>query len=67
MIKMETAMELQPVVYEGIRVLTTQQLAESYETTNKVISKNFNYNKQYYQAYLLRNTYETEDNPTWLS
>lgn len=49
MIKMETAMELQPVEYEGIRVLTTQQLAESYETTNKVISNNFNNNKNYYQ------------------
>ena len=41
--------ELQPVEYDHIRVLTTQQLAESYETTNKVISNNFNNNKNYYQ------------------
>lgn len=35
--------------FKDIRVLTTQQLAESYETTDKVISNNFNNNKSRYQ------------------
>lgn len=45
MIKMETAMELQPVEYEGIRVLTTQQLAECYGTDTDNIKQNFKRNK----------------------
>lgn len=32
----------------GIRVLTTQQLAEAYGTTKQIISYNFNYNKSRY-------------------
>ena len=35
--------------FKDIRVLTTQQLAEQYETTEKVISNNFNNNKERYQ------------------
>lgn len=35
--------------FKDIRVLTTQQLAESYETTDKVISNNFNNNKSRYR------------------
>ena len=38
-------MELQPVEYEGVRVLTTQQLAECYGTTSNSIKLNFNRNK----------------------
>jgi len=32
--------------YKGIRVLTTQQIAEAYETTTDTITKNFNRNKK---------------------
>lgn len=35
--------------YKDIRVLTTQQIAEAYETTDKVISNNFNNNKDRYK------------------
>ena len=35
--------------FKDIRVLTMQQLAESYETSEKVISNNFNNNKERYQ------------------
>lgn len=35
--------------FRSIRVLTTQQLAESYETDSKMISNNFNRNKDRYQ------------------
>jgi hypothetical protein len=35
--------------YKDIRVLTTQQLADQYETNEKVISNNFNRNKERYQ------------------
>jgi ORF6N domain./ORF6C domain. len=35
--------------HQGTRVLTTQQLAEVYETTDKMISNNFNNNKARYQ------------------
>ncbi|MGN0348205.1 MAG: ORF6N domain-containing protein [Roseburia sp.] len=34
--------------YRGIRVLTTQQIAEAYETDAKVISNNYNRNKDRY-------------------
>lgn len=34
--------------YKEIRVLTTQQIADAYGTTEKVISKNFNNNKDRY-------------------
>lgn len=36
--------------YKNIRVLTTQQIAEAYETDSKVISKNFERNKERYVA-----------------
>jgi len=35
--------------FKGLRVLTTQQLAESYETDIKMISNNFTRNKERYQ------------------
>lgn len=41
--------ELQIIEYEGNRVLTTQQIAEAYGTDNKVISYNFNNNKERYK------------------
>lgn len=34
--------------YKNIRVLTTQQIAEAYGTEPKVISYNFNHNKERY-------------------
>lgn len=40
--------ELQIIEYKNQRVLLTSQLAESYGTTNKVISNNFNNNKGRY-------------------
>ncbi|MGK5510499.1 ORF6C domain-containing protein [Brevibacillus formosus] len=40
---------LQVLDYEGQRVLTTAQLAESYGTDSERIQKNFNYNKERYQ------------------
>lgn len=40
--------ELQIVEYEGIRVLTSRQIAEMYGTDSKTISKNFNRNKDRY-------------------
>ena len=40
--------ELQIVEYNNIRVLTTQQVAEAYGTDRKVISNNFNRNKDRY-------------------
>ncbi len=36
------------VVYSGIRVLTTRQVAKAYEVTTKKISNNFNANKKRY-------------------
>ncbi|AYB47165.1 ORF6N domain-containing protein [Paenibacillus lautus] len=42
--------QLQPIEYQGQRVLTTAQLAESYGTTADKISYNFNYNESRYQA-----------------
>lgn len=36
------------VELKGIRVLTTRQLAQAYETTRQIISNNFNYNKHRY-------------------
>lgn len=39
---------LTPIENEGKRVLTTAQLAESYGTDSKVISYNFNHNKERY-------------------
>ena len=41
--------ELKIITYQNQRILTTQQLAESYDTTQKVISNNFNNNKSRYQ------------------
>ena len=40
--------ELTVTEYKNIRVLTTQQIAEAYETDAKVISYNFNHNKERY-------------------
>ena len=40
--------KITPIEQEGQRVLTTAQLAEAYGTTIKVISKNFNNNKERY-------------------
>lgn len=40
--------ELTVTEYKDIRVLTTQQLAEEYGTTEKIISNNFNNNKSRY-------------------
>ncbi|GAB0167496.1 ORF6C domain-containing protein [Lysinibacillus sp. CTST325] len=41
--------QLQIIVHDNRRVLTTTQIAESYETENKVISNNFNRNKDRYK------------------
>lgn len=41
-------MELQIIEHENQRVLLTSQLAESYGTSNDVITKNFNRNKERY-------------------
>ena len=40
--------ELQITEFKNIRVLTTQQIAEAYGTDGKVISNNFNRNKERY-------------------
>lgn len=40
--------EIRVTEYKDIRVLTTQQIAEVYETDNKTISYNFNHNKNRY-------------------
>lgn len=40
--------ELQITEFKNIRVLTTQQIAEAYGTDGKVISYNFNHNKERY-------------------
>ena len=40
--------ELQVVEYANQRILTTQQIAESYETDTAIISNNFNRNKERY-------------------
>ena len=40
--------ELKVTEYRGMRVLTTQQIAEAYETDSKTISYNFNHNKERY-------------------
>ena len=43
-----TEFQLSPIENEGKRVLTTAQLAEAYGTDSKVISNNFNRNKDRY-------------------
>ena len=40
--------KLEVIDYQGIRVLTTQQLAEAYGTSTDTITKNFNRNKDKY-------------------
>lgn len=40
--------ELQITEYKSIRVLTTQQIAEAYGSDTRVISNNFNRNKERY-------------------
>ena len=42
----ETMNDLKITEYKNIRVLTTQQIAEAYETDSKTISYNFNHNKE---------------------
>lgn len=42
--------ELKITEYKDIRVLTTQQVAEVYETDRKTISYNFNHNKERYKV-----------------
>lgn len=39
---------LQVIEYRSMRVLTTRQLADAYETDSKIISNNFNRNKDRY-------------------
>lgn len=41
--------QLQIIVHDNRRVLTTTQIADSYETENKIISNNFNRNKDRYK------------------
>ena len=38
--------EIMPINYSNQRILTTQQIAEAYETENRRISENFNRNKE---------------------
>lgn len=40
--------ELQIVEYNNVRVLTTQQVAEAYETEQQIVTNNFNRNKERY-------------------
>lgn len=40
--------ELTITEHKNVRVLTTQQIAEAYGTTDKIISNNFNNNKERY-------------------
>ena len=40
--------DLKITEYKNIRVLTTQQIAEAYGTDSKVISNNFNRNRERY-------------------
>ena len=44
-----TSTNIQVIEMQGVRVLTTAQLAESYGTDSKVISYNFNHNKERYE------------------
>ena len=41
--------DLKITEYDSIRVLTTQQIAEAYETDAQVITNNFNRNKDRYK------------------
>lgn len=41
--------ELKIIEQNGMRVLTTAQLAEAYGTEGKIISNNFNRNKERYE------------------
>ena len=40
--------ELQIIEYDGIRVLTSQQIADAYEADANLLNKNFNRNKDRY-------------------
>lgn len=44
-----TSTNIQVIEMQGVRVLTTAQLAKSYGTNSKVISYNFNHNKERYE------------------
>lgn len=39
---------LQPAEYSNQRIMTTQQIAEAYETTEKIVSQNFTRNREHY-------------------
>ena len=41
--------ELKPIEYKNERILSTRQIAETYETDTKIISNNFNNNKARYE------------------
>lgn len=45
-----SGVNLIPLVYNGVRVIMSEQLAELYDTTSKIISYNFNSNKNKYVA-----------------
>jgi hypothetical protein len=45
-----SGVNLVPLVYNGVRVIMSEQLAELYDTTSKIISFNFNSNKTKYIA-----------------
>lgn len=46
---MQNINDIQVIEQQGVRVLTTAQLAECYETTERRISENFNANKERYE------------------
>lgn len=59
--------ELKIVEHQNQRVLTTQQLAESYGTTTDVITRNFNRNKERYQEGKHFYSLEGEEKTTFLN
>lgn len=46
---MQNINDIQVIEMQGVRVLTTAQLAESYGTDSKIIANNFNRNKERYE------------------
>lgn len=46
---MQNINDIQVIEQQGVRVLTTAQLAESYGTDSKIIANNFNRNKERYE------------------
>ena len=50
-----------PIVeYEGLRVLTSSQIADAYETDSNTLNKNFNRNKRQQREKMERNTGKPE-------